>query len=163
VVVLEPDGSRHFIGYRGNGDGAFNFPTTLAAANGWLWVGDTLNFRIQRLDPNSGVVLGTFGRLGDHAGEMPRIKGIAIDSAGHPWVSDAHLDRVSVYSTEGELLISIGSGGSAPGQFSFPAGVAAHPSGRVAVVDMLNRRVQIFRVMASEREIVQGGKNGPSW
>ena len=36
------------------------------------------------------------------------------------------------------------STGAEPGRFSFPAGIAAHPDGRVAVVDSFNLRLQIF-------------------
>ena len=77
---------------------------------------------------------------------MPRLKSVAVDAQGHLWVSDAHLDRVSLYDDRGALLISIGGRGDEPGRFSFPAGIAAHADGRVAVVDSLNRRVQLFRV-----------------
>ena len=62
-------------------------------------------------------------------------------------MSDAHLDQVSIYTAEGQLLLSLGRSGSAPGEFAFPAGVAAHPDGRVAVADALNRRVQVFRLL----------------
>ena len=71
---------------------------------------------------------------------MPRI----VDSEGRIWVTDGHLDRVSLYDEDGNLLISIGGTGSSPGEFSFPTGIAVHPDGRVAIVDSLNRRLQIF-------------------
>ena len=147
VVVLGRDGSRRVIGGRGTGDGQFNFPVALVRSGDAVLVGDTLNFRIQRLDGASGRFLGAFGRLGDAVGDTPRLKGIAVDSAGHVWASDAHLDQVSIYTARGQLLLSLGRSGSAPGEFAFPAGVAAHPDGRVAVADALNRRVQVFRLL----------------
>lgn len=150
VVVIEPDGLRRTLGERGQGPGQFNFPTAVAVAGASLWVGDTLNFRIQRLRAASGAADGAFGQLGDSAGEMPRIKGIAVDSFGHLWVSDGQLDRVSLYTAGGALLMSLGRTGGEPGEFSFPAGVAAHADGRVAVSDSLNRRVQVFRLVARE-------------
>ena len=33
--------------------------------------------------------------------------------------------------------MAFGAAGSGPGEFSFPAGIASHPDGRVAVVDSL--------------------------
>ena len=147
VVVLGRDGSRRVIGGRGTGDGQFNFPVALVRLADAILVGDTLNFRIQQLDAATGRFLGAFGRLGDAAGDTPRLKGIAVDAAGHVWVSDAHLDQVSIYTAQGRLLLSLGRSGSAPGEFAFPAGVAAHPDGRVAVADALNRRVQVFRLL----------------
>jgi len=147
LVVLGRDGSRRIIGGRGTGDGQFNFPVALVRLGGAVLVGDTLNFRIQQLDAATGRFLGAFGRLGDAAGDTPRLKGIAADAAGHVWASDAHLDQVSIYTAQGQLLMSLGRSGSAPGEFAFPAGVAAHPDGRVAVADALNRRVQVFRLL----------------
>jgi DNA-binding beta-propeller fold protein YncE len=158
LLLFAPDGSRRAIGQRGDGDGEFNFPTSVTAGNGKLWVGDTLNFRVQLIDPESGKGMASFGQLGDAAGEMPRIKGVAIDRDGHLWVSDAFLDQVSLYTDTGELLLSLGRTGSEPGELAFPAGVAAHADGRVAVVDSLNRRVQVFRLIGDDA--VDGGNDG---
>jgi DNA-binding beta-propeller fold protein YncE len=133
------------IGKRGDKLGEFNFPTALAVDKASLWVADTLNFRLQQLDLKSGDFVNLFGQLGDSPGEMPRVKGLAVDASRQLWLSDAHLEQVAVYRADGTFLFSIGSTGTGPAQFSFPAGVAAHPDGRVAVVDSLNRRVQVFR------------------
>jgi len=152
IVILEADGSRRLLGGRGTAPGEFNFPTAVSVAGDSLWVGDVLNFRIQRLDLASGEFLASFGQLGDAAGEMPRIKGIAVDRAGHLWVSDAHLDQVSLYTPDGTFLMAFGRRGADAGEFSFPAGIAAHADGRVAVVDSLNRRVQVFRSIDREPE-----------
>lgn len=133
------------LGRRGDGDGEFNFPTSVSFGGGFLWVGDTLNFRLQRFEPPGWSFSGTFGRLGDAAGELPRLKGVAVDAAGRIWVSDAHLDQVALYRPDGTFLLALGGRGDLAGEFSFPAGIAAHPDGRVAVVDSLNLRVQIFR------------------
>ena len=146
ILVFGPGDRREAIGRRGNGPGEFNFPTSLTLDSGKLIVGDTLNFRIQRVEPATGRFLDSFGTLGDAPGEMPRLKGIAVDRAGHLWVADAHMDRVSIFLREGRLLLSLGGSGDRVDEFSFPAGIAAHPDGRVAVVDSLNRRVKIFRV-----------------
>jgi DNA-binding beta-propeller fold protein YncE len=154
VVVLRPGEEPRTFGGRGVEAGNFNFPTSIVIDGEALLIGDTLNFRIQRLAASTGASLGGFGQLGDSPGEMPRTKGLAIDSVGQVWVTDAHLDRVSLYAADGELLISLGSQGSGLAQFSFPAGVAAHPDGRVAVVDSLNRRLQVFQVV---EPVAEGG------
>ncbi len=147
IVVLEAGGGRRTLGRRGSGPGELNFPTAVCVDAASLWVGDTLNFRLQRFDPTSGEVLEVFGRIGDAAGEMPRVKGLAVDHAGHLWLSDGYLDQVSLYQPDGIFLMALGGRGAAAGEFSFPAGIAAHPDGRVAVVDSLNRRVQVFRTV----------------
>ncbi len=147
LLAIGWNGSRRRFGQRGGNPGEFNYPTSLALAPDRVIVGDTMNFRLQVLDRAAGRFLSTFGDLGDAAGNMPRIKDIAIDADGQIWVSDAHLDRVSLYRQDGQLLISLGGRGMRPAEFSFPAGIASHPDGRIAVVDGLNQRIQVFQLV----------------
>jgi sugar lactone lactonase YvrE len=133
------------FGMRGAGGGELNYPTALALHDGSLWVGDTLNFRVQQYAIEDGEYVSTFGSLGDAPGEMPRIKDLEFDRAGQIWISDAQTDHVSLYDRKGTLLLSLGVTGD--GEFSFPTGIAAHEDGRIAVVDSLNRRVAIFRLV----------------
>jgi len=144
LVELFPGAPRVISGGRGVEAGRFNFPAALATDGRCLWVGDTLNGRVQQIDPDSGEVLNAFGQTGDAPGNMPRIKGIAVDAAGDIWISDALLDQLSLYDHSGSYLMSVGRRGPASGELSFPAGLAADKNGRVAVADSLNRRIQIF-------------------
>ncbi|MFV2072260.1 MAG: hypothetical protein ACC742_06365 [Thermoanaerobaculales bacterium] len=150
VVILSEDGSLRSIGHRGSAPGEFNFPTAITFDGDSLWVGDTLNFRIQTIDLQTGAAEERFGHIGDAPGENPRIKGIAVDTLDRVWVSDALLDVVALFDTSGNYLMRIGNRGSQDGQFSFPTGIAIHPDGRVAVVDSLNRRIQILRITKRE-------------
>ena len=145
--VLSPGGMSRQFGTRGSGPDEFNFPTAVALAGEHALVGDTLNFRVQRLERSTGRNVSSFGQLGDNPGQTPRIKDVAVDAAGHIWVTDAHLDTVSLFTMDGTLLLSLGGRGQGPAEFSFPAGLAAHEDGRVAVVDAFNRRIQIFRIL----------------
>jgi hypothetical protein len=147
ILILGPGELRTTLGARGKDLGQFNFPAALALDGESLWVGDTLNFRLQRISLESGKALESFGQLGDAPGEMPRIKGLAVDADGHLWISDAHLDQIALYSRSGTFLTGLVQSGSEAGEFSFPAGLSAHSDGRVAVVDSFNRRVQILRLV----------------
>jgi DNA-binding beta-propeller fold protein YncE len=150
--VLEFENGRllRAIGSRGAEDGQFNFPSAVALTPDSIWVGDTLNFRVQMLDRENARSIRSFGVLGDAPGDMPRIKGIAVDGRGHLWLSDAVLDQVAIFDLDGGYNMSLGGAGNGPGQFVFPAGIAAHPDGRIAVVDALNQRVQVFRPVERE-------------
>lgn len=159
ILILEDGAVVGSVGARGEGEGEFNFPTAVTLTDEMLWVGDTLNFRVHVIDRLSGEPLRNFGTLGDAAGNMPRTKGLAVDSVGRLWITDAHIDQVAMYSPEGEFLMSLGGSGAEPGRFAFPAGVASHPDGRVAVVDSLNARVQIFRLVEPEG----GGPDRYNW
>lgn len=149
VVVIDGRGARRVMGTRGGGAGQFNFPAALAVSGGLAYVGDTLNFRVQRVAVEGGGSA-MFGALGDGAGDTPRVKGIAVDAHG-VWVSDAHLDHISLFDSTGRFLAAIGTSGRQPGEFSFPAGLAVSAAGRLAVADSFNARVQIFRIVPEER------------
>ena len=155
ALTLEPSANVEAptsVGSRGDGLGELNFPTALALDRGKLWIGDTLNFRVQQYAIGPKEFDSVFGALGDSPGEMPRIKGLAVDRAGQIWISDGQTDRVALYGSDGTFLMSLGATGSADGEFSFPAGIATHPDGRVAVVDSLNRRVAIFRLLPRDSD-----------
>lgn len=152
ILVLTTEGLRRTLGVRGSAEGELNFPTFLALDGDVLWIGDTLNFRLQGLDAETGAPLASFGGLGDAPGEMPRIKGLAVDGEGHLWVADAHLDLVALFRRDGTFLMELGQTGSGPGELSFPAGIAIRADGRVAVVDSLNRRLQIFSILPPPSE-----------
>jgi len=126
--------------------GTFARPTNIAvAANGDLYVSDTLNSRIQIFDAG-GTFLTTFGKGGDGPADFARPKGIAIDSDGHLWVADADQNRVKVYDKQGHLCAFFGEYGYFPGQFALPSGIAIDKNNRVIVAEqILNGRLQVFR------------------
>src|SRR5262245_19931090 len=79
------------FGSAGAGAGQFNFPHGLAIApDGSIYVGDTVNGRVQRFDANGGYV-----------SQWPdgRPGGAAIDASGNVLVIDVDTDRVLRYST----------------------------------------------------------------
>ncbi len=144
ILIVGMDGTTRHIGSHGDQPGEFNFPTLVAAAADGIWVGDVLNFRVQRFSLE-GVVQMQFGELGDSPGQMPRTKGIAVDADGVLWISDEHLDEVALFDAGGHFLMSFGGPGETPGRFRFPAGIAIRPDGLVAVADSMNRRIQFFQ------------------
>jgi DNA-binding beta-propeller fold protein YncE len=147
VLVLDPaSGITRAIGERGEGDAQFNFPAAIGVSGYALFVGDTLNFRLQEIDALTGASRGAIGALGDGPGDTPRIKGIAADSQNRLWVTDAHRDRISLFDPDGTFIAEFGGPGGGAGEFSFPAGIAIHEDGRLLVADSLNRRIQVLRV-----------------
>ncbi len=70
---------------------------------------------------------------------------VALSAAGEMYISDGYGNaRVHRFSADGELLVSWGEPGSAPGQFNLPHGIVVDGAGRVLVADRENSRVQIF-------------------
>ena len=138
------------IGERGLAPGQFNWPTNIAIGpSGTLYVMDTMNFRVQILDPD-GQVLNTFGEIGDGIGQFARPKGIAVDSEGNIYVVDAAFNNFQIFSPEGQLLLFVGSIGQQFGQFWLPAGAYIDAQDRIYVADQYNFRVQVFQRLTEQ-------------
>lgn len=141
VHVLSAAGATR-LGQRGAGPGEFNFPTHVAWGGGALLVTDSMNFRVQQFDAALGFVR-ELGGLGDTPGDLPRPKGVAVDSRGTVWVVEGAFDAVEAFDVAGELVAVIGGAGTDAGRFWLPAG-AAIDGDRLYVADTWNARVQVF-------------------
>lgn len=128
-------------------DGEFNFPVAVAwDGDGYLYVSDYLNFRIQVFDPAGDLDL-IFGAAGDRPGDLNRPRGLAADARnGVLYEVDGAFQLVQMFNLDGELLMWFGEPGSGPGQFSLPSGIAIRGD-LVVVADTLNHRLQLFRFM----------------
>ncbi len=132
------------FGRPGAQPGEFNLPVHIAVRGGVVYVVDTMNFRVQVFNAD-GEFVGVFGRMGDGPGDLPRPKGIGVDSEGDIYVADALFDNVQVFDRLGRLLLSFGGLGEQEGQFWLPAGLAVDERDRIYVADSANRRIQIFQ------------------
>jgi hypothetical protein len=70
---------------------------------------------------------------------------VAWDRQGNIFVSDGYVNsRVVKYDKNGRFIKSVGSRGSAPGQFNTPHSIQVDAAGNVYVADRGNRRIQVF-------------------
>jgi DNA-binding beta-propeller fold protein YncE len=128
------------------------FGMAVDALNGWVYVADTNNSRVERYDVN-GNYLATFGSHGSGPGQFEYNSRVAIASNGDVYVSDAYLNKIEVWvpqsgmpPTAPPLYSSLlgGTKGSAVGDFNQPLGIAIDATDRLWVVDALNYRVQVY-------------------
>jgi sugar lactone lactonase YvrE len=111
------------LGTEGIGKAEFIFPTNLAVGeDGNIYVSDTLNYRIQKIDAEGGP-LRQFGEAGDGLGQFARPKGIAVDRENRLYAVDAAFMNVQIFDSEGRLLLVLGSSGVEPGDMYLPAKV----------------------------------------
>jgi len=131
--------------------GEFNFPVAATwDADGYLYVSDYLNFRIQVFDPAGDLDL-IFGAAGDRPGDLNRPRGLASDASHNVlYVVDGAFQLVQMFNLDGELLMWFGEPGHGPGQFSLPSGIAMRDD-LLVVADTLNRRIQLFRFLGAPR------------
>lgn len=151
VKVFDDDGNLvKIIGYRGDGEGQFNYPTHLAFARGELYVTDTMNNRVQVFNGDGELVERAFGRRGLYVGQMVRPKGVAVDDEGNVYVVEGYYDHLLVYNGAGEFLLGIGGTGAGTGKFFLPAGTWIDSHNRVFVADMFNGRVAVFQFLGGQ-------------
>jgi len=158
-------------GIQGDGNGQFNFPTTIAVDTGTgdVYVADN-DSRIQEFD-SAGDYLTQFGsygsgdgQFGNNTEEILSPAGIAVDPATRDvYAVDGGNNRVEAFDSAGNYLYQFGSPGSGNGQFSFPGGDALDPgTGDLYVADGSNHRVEVFGSGASGTTITVSSSANPS-
>lgn len=153
-IKVFDDGSGELLfafGEFGEDQGQLNGPTYLAWHDNELYVTDTLNSRIQIFSAQ-GKFLRGFGRRGLYVGDLPRPKGVALDSDGNIYVVESYYDYLLVFDRKGQFLLPIGGSGHEIGQFYLPAGVWSDAENRIYVADMFNGRVVIFEYLGDGDE-----------
>jgi DNA-binding beta-propeller fold protein YncE len=149
VEVYDPQGNYlKSIGSTGSGPGQFDEPADLkiSPTNGNLYVGDVFNSRINIFDPEGNYVK-SFAQFGGPV--EGRIffgpGGMSFDKNGNLYVTDFSNDYIQVFDQNDNLVKTIGSNGTALGQFVGPAGISVSPlSGNLFVADQYNNRIQVL-------------------
>jgi sugar lactone lactonase YvrE len=155
VQILQPlasgcNGLAEF-GVVGTALGDDNYPYSIAIGNGYAWIADTKNNRVESWSvagstpPNKPDPISVFGTKGAGNGQFSTPAGVGIDPvSGNLFVADSVNKRVV------ELAVSNGIVASGPpvatftDGFNLPYGVASNGAGLLAVADRDNNRVVII-------------------
>jgi DNA-binding beta-propeller fold protein YncE len=125
IVVVDKSSGEELerLGREGFEEAQFMFPTNLARdRDGNLYVSDTANYRIQKVDRRGRPLL-QIGEAGDAPGNFARPKGLAVDDEGRIYAVDAAFMNVQIFDAEGRLLLAFGPAGTEPGDMYLPAKV----------------------------------------
>ncbi len=145
-------------GIPGQQYGQLRRPTGIDAANGYVFVSDIQNSRIQRFRANGKGPVVTWGGPGSGDMRFNSPVGLSVDTTGHVYVADTGNNRIKKFTANGAFLSKWGNAGSAAGQVQFPCGIAADNAGNVYVADTYNSRIEKFS--ANGRFLAKWGKHG---
>ena len=137
----------------------FSFPTGVAlAADGSLFVADSLNHRIRVISANGATVSTYAGSASGFANgstttarfRSPR--GIALAADGRVFVADTENQRIRVISADGATISTyagdgvegFADGSTSTAQFDTPTDVVVTSDGRVFVTDTGNNRIRVI-------------------
>jgi len=131
------------------------------AADGTIYVADTDNFRVRRIDP-TGIIstfagTGTWGFAGDGGpaaeAQLGRLADVAIGADGRLFIADTDNDCVRVVTAEGIIATFAGTcghpgfaGDDGPATAALldgPSGVALGQNGEVFIADTHNQRIRV--------------------
>jgi len=132
-----------FGSYGSGGAGHFGSPIPdVVDSNGNVWVADGAGYsqELEEFSP-SGSYESEF-----HMGSVGDAAGIAINSGGQFFISDAYANNIEEFSATGTYMNTIGSTGSTNGKFGSngPTGIAFDSGGNMWVADNGNNRVEKF-------------------
>lgn len=126
IVAIDITGANFSVtgsyGTAGTGIGQFGVLGQIAVdSSGRIYVVDSGNSRIVRIDNMTGAGWVTYGSAGSGTGQFTVASGIAVDSSGRIYVSDESLDRViRINDMSGTGWITLGTSGSGNFQFNHP-------------------------------------------
>ena len=177
-------------GYSGDNEAAtnasLNWPSGVAVdASGNLFIADTSNNRIRKVDPNGFVTTvagnGTYGYAGDGGAatnaSLDYPQGVAVDTSGDLFIADTDNHRIRKVDPNG-LITTVagngtygnsGDGGAATdASLNFPSAVAVDNSGNLFIADTGNsviRKVDkngIITTVAGNGRLAYSGDGGPA-
>lgn len=141
VIALDPEGA--LIGAFGGPEIADAHLMTVSP-DGTLLVVDRDMHEVIRFSAEGRRIAG-LGRRGGPGAPFNHPSDVAVAASGDIYVSDGYAaSQVHRFAADGRHLSSWGGQGAGPDQFGEPHALTTLTDGRVAVVDRIHNRVQIF-------------------
>ena len=139
-------------------------PSGLAVdPDGALYIADTFNGRIRRIDPDTGLIATVAGDGGEYryqgigkefSTSLSRPYGIVLDGEGHILITDSDSHLIRRWDRKRKIVTRVagtgvaqfgGDGGpSLESSLNFPFGIAADARGTIYIADTFNHRIRII-------------------
>jgi len=105
---------------------------------------DLPGFHYMKKFTNNGTLITAWGTKGTGPGQFLHAHGIAIDSKGNVYVSDAEKCNIQKFDNNGKFITSWGTRGTGPGQFWQPESMAVDSKDNLFVADYAAQRISKF-------------------
>ncbi len=144
VVMNRQDGNViRTLGGPGGEPGKFKIPNSIAISpDGFLYVSDTHNWRIQKLT-REGKSVWVKGGPGYMLGQFGRPRGVRVGPDGTVYVVDGATELVQMFDADGNVLMRFGGPGNAPGALGLPSTLAID---KTSIPQFKNLVHEAFRV-----------------
>ena len=148
LFVIDPK-DRTFKIFAADADVQLKLPLAVTVdSQDRVWVADGALKSVLCYSPEEKLLLQFGSDPGTPTAPVPTLErptGVAVDERRQRvYVSDAKLNQIFVFTTDGKFVTRFGKAGFEPGDLFFPGALLVDPSGRLYVVDTQNARVQIF-------------------
>jgi tripartite motif-containing protein 71 len=153
-------------GIAGTGNGQFAGPQGLAIdTSGNLYIGDTLNCRVEELS-SAGTFITRWGAGGGDGecnsgpSQFSSPVTVRLDAAGNVWVADYNNSNVQEFTPSGGYIKTVGGPGTIGGTFDGPQQLAFDSADDLLVADSLNDRAQLLDPADGSFAFAWGGPSG---
>lgn len=152
---------------------SFNAPIGIAFFNNTVYVGDTGNNRIRKIDllGNVTTLAGSgpgFTNAVGGAAQFTAPSGVAVDSLGFVYVADASNHAIRRVAPDGTVTTPAGTntpgfadGNGSSARFTNPTGVAVAPNGNIIVADTGNHAIR--KVDSAGNTVTIAGTNATAF
>jgi hypothetical protein len=122
-----------------------------------VYITDTYNYRVVRIDDMLGDNFTTLGKYGSGTKQFELPWGLYVDNRGRIYVTDAATCRlIRMDDMRGTNWVSLGTCGSGNRQFNNPGGIFLDSSGNIYVADTGNDRIVQITDMSGAHWVTYG-------
>jgi len=156
--------------YTGDGiparEAGLSGPSGLAVgSDGALYIADTFNGRIRKIDPGTGMISTVVGDgseyryqgvANDFSTSLSRPYGIAVDRNGHILITDSDSHLIRRWHRQKKIITRVAGNGTAGyhgdgevpihSSLNYPFGVAVDGQGNIYIADTFNHRIRMIAV-----------------